>query len=227
MDNEQLIMERLDRIEAWLGPMADHARSMNELKDDLTPLAKNAFQLLINELADVESGFKLEDFLTLFKRMLKNIRNIIFALNQLEKIVDLIKTLKPLMNSTVPHMISYLDNLEQRGVFRTYRAMLDVRANIAAAYTSEDMDQIGKGVIALLGFFKKVTAPQVLSFLDKMACLSTELDLQNCKAVGPVGLLSACTSKEVKEGLGILVELTRTMGKLKNDGLNGGESSSL
>ena len=63
MENEKLILERLDRIEAGLAPLARAAGTMNELKQDLTPLANHAVQMVIKELQDVESGFQLEDLL--------------------------------------------------------------------------------------------------------------------------------------------------------------------
>jgi hypothetical protein len=58
MTNEELILQRLDRIESQLAPLTESVRSMNELKEDLTPLAGNAVKLLIRELLDVESSFQ-------------------------------------------------------------------------------------------------------------------------------------------------------------------------
>ena len=59
MTNEELILERLDRIEAQLTPMAQTAGGIGELWDDLTPLSGQAIRLLIRELEDVESSFQL------------------------------------------------------------------------------------------------------------------------------------------------------------------------
>ena len=118
MTNEELILERLDRIEAKLAPLTESYKSVNELKEDLTPLANQAVQLVIKELEDVESSFQLEDLLNLTKRMLRSVRNFTFALDQMENIVDFITTLEPLLKSSVPQMINYLDDLEQKGVFR-------------------------------------------------------------------------------------------------------------
>ena len=56
MTNEELIIERLDHIEAQLAPLAKSAKGINDFKNDLTPLANNAIQLMIKELEDVESG---------------------------------------------------------------------------------------------------------------------------------------------------------------------------
>jgi uncharacterized protein YjgD (DUF1641 family) len=221
MTNEELILERLDRIERQLAPVVETAGSVKELRDDLIPLSAQAFRLLINELEDIESGFQLEDLLDMFKTLMRSVKTITFSLQQWQNIVDFVTTIEPLLRSSVPQMINYMDDLEQRGVLRMFTAMLDVRAKIASAYTAEDIDKIGDGAVALLGLAKKLSDPQAIAFLEKVAEMPGHVDLSQSKDVGPFGLISAASSKEVKQGLGVMMELTKAMGKLKS---NGGEA---
>ncbi len=216
MTNEELILERLESIESQLTPLAQSAKSMAEFKDDLTFLAQPATQALVKELADVEASFQLEDLMELAKRMLRSVRNITWSLGQLENIIDFVTTLEPLLKTSLPQIINYLDDLEQRGVFRIIGATLDFRSKVAAAYTAEDIDQIGDGLVALLNVAKKISDPQAAAFLEKIAEVPAEVDLQAAKSIGPFGLLWASSNKEVKEGLGVMIELTKTMGKLKS-----------
>ncbi len=216
MTNEELILQRLDRIESQLAPLLGSMRSMNELKEDFTPLAGNAVKQLIKELQDVESSFQLKDLLDMLKQFLRSVRNITYSLHQLGNIVDFITTLEPLLRGSVPQVIHYLDDLEQRGVFRVINATLGVRAKIAKAYTPEDIEVIGDGLVALLGLAKKLTAPQTIALLEGLAEIPAKVDLAGAKDVGPFGLLKASSSKEVKEGLGVLMELTKGLGKLRN-----------
>ncbi len=218
MTNEELILERLDRIEARLAPVTATASSISELREDLIPLSGQAFRLLIRELEDVESGFQLEDLLALMKRFLRSINHIIFSLEQLENIVDFVTTIEPLLKSAVPQVINYLDDLEQRGVLRIITSMLDVRAKIAAAYSPEDVDEIGDGAVVALGLAKQLADPKAAEFLGKMAALPSKVNLANAKPVGPFGMLGALGSKQAREGLGVLMELTKAMGELKNGG---------
>ena len=218
MTNEELILERLDRIEAQLAPISVTAGGISELREDLIPLSGQAFRLLIRELEDVESGFQLEDLMELLKRSLRSIKHVIFALEQLENIVDFTTTIEPLLKSAVPQVINYLDDLEQRGVLRVITAMLDVRAKIAAAYSPEDIDEIGDGAVVALGLAKKLSDPKAAVFLEQMAALPSKVDLANAKPVGPFGMLGALGSKQAREGLGVLMELTKAMGELKNGG---------
>jgi uncharacterized protein YjgD (DUF1641 family) len=225
MTTEELILERLDRIEALLAPIHQTASGLNELKEDLIPLSGQAFRLLTRQLEDIESGFQLEDLLALIKRMLRSAGDFKFALDQLENVVDFVLTVEPLFKSAVPQVINYLDDLEQKGVLRVITAMLDVRAKIAAAYTPEDIDQIGDGAVALLGLAKKLSDPKAVAFLEKIAELPAKVDLSAAKPVGPVGVITALSSKQAREGLGVLMELTKAMGTLKNgNGAKSGQS---
>ena len=216
MTNEELILERLDRIEAQLAPITQTASGIKELREDLIPLSGQAFRLLIRELEDVESSFQLEDLMALLKQSLRSVKHIIFTLEQLDNMVDFITTIEPLLKSAVPQVINYLDDLEQRGVLRVITSMLDVRAKIAAAYSPEDIDQIGDGAVVALGLTKKLSDPKATEFLEKLAELPSKIDLSNAKPVGLFGMLGALSNKQAKEGLGVLMELTRAMGELKN-----------
>jgi uncharacterized protein YjgD (DUF1641 family) len=225
MTNEELILERLDRIESQLAPLLQTAGSVRELRDDLVPLSAQAFRLLINELEDIESGFQLEDLLEMVKTFLRSVKTITFSLQQLSNLVDFVTTIEPLLRSSVPQIINYLDDLEQRGVLRMFTAMLDVRAKVAAAYTPEDIDKIGDGAVALLGLAKRLSDPQAVAFLEKMAEIPARVDFSQTKDLGPFGLISAASGKEVKQGLGVLMELTKAMGKLKRNG--GGDTAAI
>lgn len=216
MTTEEQILERLDRIEAQLAPISQTASSLHELREDLIPLSGQAFRLVTRELEDIESGFQLEDLMAMVKRMLRSVKHITFTLEQLGNIVDFVTTIEPLLKSAVPQIINYLDDLEQRGVLRIITSMLDVRAKIAEAYSPEDIDQIGDGAVAALGLAKKLSDPKAVEFLEKFAELPSKVDLTGAKPIGPFGMLGALSSKEARQGLGILMELTKAMGGLKN-----------
>ncbi len=215
MNNEELILNRLDRLEQEIAPMADSARSIQELREDLTPRVNEAVKALIVELADIEADFQLEDLLYLIKKSLRNVRNLTFALDQLKNLVDFVITAEPLLKSTVPQIIYALDELEQKGVFNLLTRSLEVVKKIAETYTAEDMDQIGNGLVKLLGVAKKLSTPEAITILDNAAELPAKIDLSQAKETGAFGLLWAMGNKEVKEGLGVLLQLTKGLAALK------------
>lgn len=218
MTNEELILKRLENIETQIAPLIKTADKLNELREDMIPLGNQAVHLLIKELQDIEAGFELDDLFHLIKQLLRSTRSIIFALRQMVGLVEFIKDMEPLLKHAVPQIINYLDDLEQRGVLRIIQAMMGVRAKVAAAYSPEDIDQIGDGMVALLGLGKKLTDPRILTFLEKAVEIPAAVDLSASKKVGPWGLVSAGSNDDVKEGLGVLIELTKALGKLKENG---------
>lgn len=219
MTNEELILERLDRIESRIDPLAETAMSMKEFKNDLMAMAQPVSKSLIKELESVESAFQLEDLGVLSKRMLRSVKHIIYSLDQLENIIDFVTTIEPVLRLMVPQLIAYLNGLEESGVFRIIKATYDIRAKIATAYTAEDIEQIGDGLVALLGVAKKLSDPQLATLLENLAEVGASVDLAKSKDVGPFGFFSACSGPESKRGLGVLLELTKAVGDLKTSSL--------
>jgi uncharacterized protein YjgD (DUF1641 family) len=215
MNHEDIILNRLERLEQEIAPVADSARSISELKDELTPRVNEAVKALIVELADIEADFQLEDLLFFIKKALRNVRNLTYSLDQLKNIIDFVLIAEPLLKSTVPQVIFFMDDLEKKGVFTLFRSFLEIIKKTAETYTAEDMAQIGDGLVKLFGIFKKLTTPEALEVLDKVAEVPSRVDLSRAKPAGAWGLLWAMGNPEVKDGLGVLLELTKSLAVLK------------
>ncbi len=95
-----------------------HVSTPGELREELAPRVNEAVQALIVEMADVEADFQIEDLVFLIKKTMRNTKNLNFLLDQLKNLIDFALTAEPLLKSSVPQLISYVDHLEQHGVFR-------------------------------------------------------------------------------------------------------------
>ena len=217
MTNEELILEKLERLETQIQPLIKTSEKFAELKNDLIPIGNHATALLIKELTEVEAGFQLEDFLSLTKEAMRNTENFIFALKQMASIIEFVKDLEPLLKSAVPQIIHYLDQLEQKGVFRIINATIDLRTKIAATYTAEDIEVMGDGLVAVLGLAKSLSNPKAIALLEKLSQIPSKVELENAKSIGVFGLASAGFNPEISKGLGVLMELTKAMGKIGPD----------
>jgi uncharacterized protein YjgD (DUF1641 family) len=222
MNNEQAIMEQLDHLGQEIAILTDSARSLQELRDDLSPRVNETVKVLIQELAEIEADVQFEDLASLLKNLMRNVKNLTWSVDQLKNLIDFVRTVEPLLKSAVPQAIMYLDQLEQQGVFQVLSHMLGVLEKIADTYTPEDIEQIGSALVDLVGVAKKLTAPQALNLLDKVAEVPARVDLSQAKEVGPFGMLFALGNREVKQGMGVVLELTKALSLLKNgDGAEG------
>jgi uncharacterized protein YjgD (DUF1641 family) len=215
MNHEEIILNRLERLEQEIAPVADSARSISELRDELTPRVNEAVKALIVELADIEADFQLEDLLFFIKKAMRNVRNLTYSLDQLKNIIDFALIAEPLLKSTVPQIIFYMDDLERKGVFNLLSTSLEIIKKTAETYTAEDMTQIGDGLVRLLGIVKKLTTPEALELLDRAAEVPSRVDLSRTKPAGAWGMLWAMGNPDVKDGLGVLLELTKGLSALK------------
>ncbi|MGQ9921464.1 MAG: DUF1641 domain-containing protein, partial [Desulfobacca sp.] len=233
MSGEDLILERLAKIEEKLERLAvleqrleDFARPWDSLVDlgrDASLLVAPAAHLLTEELAEVETGFQLEDILAMVKQLLLSFRHLTWALEQLENLIDLWRDLEPMLRLAVPHLIDKLDELEQQGIFRINKAMLGMYAKLAATYTAEDIDAIGDGFVRMHGLVKKLAEPEMVDFLERLSHLPAGVRLEEAKPTGPVGLMFRLMNREARRGLGVAVELTKALGRLPE---SAGEQSS-
>ena len=225
MTNEELILERLARIEARLDGVARveqqwptfaaPCENLSDLGRDLSLLMDPAVRKLTEEMVEVEIGFQLEDFFALIKRLLPSLKYLTWSLEQLENLIDWWQDMEPLLKLAVPKLIDYLDDLEQKGIFRINGAVIEMYGKIAANYTPEDIAAMGDGFVRMHGMVKKLSNPEMIHFLEKLTDMPLDLDLEAAKPVGPFGMLWRMRSQECREGLGVLVELTKALGKLK------------
>ena len=112
-------------------------------------------------------------------------RNITYALEQLEVILNLWHDIEPMLKSTIPNFINYLDNLERKGVFRTYVSMLEVRAKVAAHYSAEEISAMGDSFVLLLSMLKKLSSPEMINFMNRILELPMEIKLEEAKPLVP------------------------------------------
>lgn len=215
MTTEQMILDRLDRLETQIAPLTASAKALGELREELAPRVNEAVQALIVELADVEADFQVEDLVFLIKKMMRNLKNLNFVLDQMKNLIDFALTAEPLFKSSVPQVISYLDDLEQRGVLRLLGTGMEVLKKVGASYSAEELQQTTDGVVRLAGILKKLTAPEALDLLERSADLPSRVNIAGAQAVGPWGMLRRMGDPQVQQGLGVLLELTRGLAVLK------------
>jgi len=194
MSNEDLVLERLARIEERLDGVARVEKqlavfagpweNLTDLGKDLSLLMDPAVRRLNEELGEMEIGFQLEDLFSLFKSLLPRIKYLSSALEQLENLMDWWADMEPLLKIAVPKAIDQLDHLEQHRVFT---------------------------------IFGKLFSVEMLQFMERLSDVALSAHLEESQPVGPMGLLWQMRSRECRQGLGVLVELTRALGKIKSE----------
>ena len=118
MNDEKLIQQQLDHLAKEISLLTDSARALRELRDVISPRVNETVSVLIEQLAEIEPDFQLEDLGYFLKNLLRSIRNLNWSLDQLKNLIDFLRTIEPLLKSSVPQSIQYLDQLERQGFLK-------------------------------------------------------------------------------------------------------------
>ncbi len=150
-----LLLERLDRIEAHLAEQRRRQEELEELKNDLIPIGNQLIKISIDELAEIGTDFRSEDLLFLLKRLLRDTHLILKMLDQLESALEMAEELNRLGRPILDATIAELDRLERAGLFTLSQAAWVALQRVASAFRPEDVDTFAEEAAAVLTALKE------------------------------------------------------------------------
>jgi hypothetical protein len=218
MVENQEIIARLDRLEAMLAPMAALSRATQEQKKGLPPQIDQAFKTLLLELADADNEYRVDDLAFLIKKGLRSINNLTFALDQLENLIELVRTAEPLLKVTIPAIIASLDRLERQGLFAMGLGLLGALERVAERHEPAELARLGDVLSVVLDAGCRLTSPASLRFLEQALSVPSRVDLDQTREVTIGGLFKAMRDPKVRQGLGVMLELTRALAPAEDKG---------
>jgi uncharacterized protein YjgD (DUF1641 family) len=146
----QELNQKIDLLTTQVAYLSEQAQLVErqrleraELVRDITPLANQAFELAVEQLEEVQEYIDLDDLLRLFKRVLRNGRNLEKMLDQLEGLADLVETLSPLADDAFGKAVDIMAGLEAKGYFGFARGGVKLMDNIVSSLSEEELSQIG------------------------------------------------------------------------------------
>lgn len=181
MDNDQAqalqeLNQKLDGLAAQVQELTSYAceqrrrqQEWDELRADLTPIALDAYQVVVQQLSELEPYVQLEDLLFLLKRLARNTRNIEMLLDQVESVTDLATDLSPILNDALLTAVHQMDNLERRGYFRLLKEGQYVLDNIVEHFGPEDVRQLGDNAVTILDTVRQMTQPEIMGMMQNLA----------------------------------------------------------
>ena len=102
-------------------------------------------------------------------------------------------------------------------VIQSIEAIVDMYAKLASVYKPEDIESIGDGFVRMHGMVKKLCrSPRLSIFSIALRTCRLKVNLEEARPVGPFGMMFRMMGKETKQGLGVALELTKALGKVKS-----------
>jgi len=208
--------QKVDDLNAQVAFLAEEARiqqqrrqEWDELKNDLTPVASEAYRLSVQQLDEIEGYVQLEDIIRVTKRIMRNTRNLEQMLDQLEGFADLTRELNPLSQDIFLLLMTRLDEMERKGYFTFLQGGMEIMDQVVTNFTEEDVRQLGENVVLILQTVKEMTQPEIMQLMSSTASVMREEDIP--EDVSMLYLLRQMRDPAVKRGLAKTLNVLRTV----------------
>lgn len=205
-----LLHQKIDTLTEHFEAQRRRQIELEELQRDLTPMVNQLFKLTIDELAEIDSEFQLEDLLYLVKRLLRNTRRLNMLLDRLESIMDLGDEVSLIGQQVFNTTVEQLDEMEKKGYFTFAQEGMKIIDRIMSEYTEEDVQALGENIVTILDTVKSMTQPEILAVANNAltAIQPTEVPQE---PLSIMGLLRELSSPEVRMGMTRMLAVVKAM----------------
>lgn len=132
-------------------------------------------------------------------------------LDRQQAIDDLLTDLGPIGRDALRTLSGHLDRLERRGWMRVGAELVDAADGVIGDLRPDEVRELLSSTVSVLRTLRNVTRPDVLRIVNDAA--DVVHGARDVPAVGPLGLIGAGRDEDVQHGLGLLLELTRHVGR--------------
>ena len=163
--------QKLDTLIVFMEEQQSRQLAMDELRDDMIPIANHMIKLTIDELAEIGTEFRSEDLLFLLKRLLRNTHLLIKLVDQLEAIMGFADEAQLLGKQVFNQMVEQLDQMEHKGYFALANEGINLLDQVVEQISPEDVQALGATMVASLKSLREPLpekAPSMLVLVREM-----------------------------------------------------------
>lgn len=201
---------KLDLLTQQVSHLYKRSMAIEELKDELVLIARDALVTLRSELGAMEHEFNSEALAQLLRQLLRNTPRIARMLDLMRSAQDFVDDVGPVGKEVMRDIVDRLQTWEERGYFQLGCSAADLADKIAQEITPDDLERFASSVEVLADTLRLVTRPEMLTVVnDAVGVLANG---RESRPVGMWGLMGAMREPQVQQGLGILVDVLRRIG---------------
>jgi len=193
----EVIIQR-QRREAWM-----------ELLEDVRPITTQAFEMVVDQLDEVEEYVDLDDLGHLTKRLLRNTKNLEVMLDQLESVMELVRDAAPIGRSAVVSLMEKLEEFDRKGYFEFAVESFGIFDEIVDSFTKEDVRALGENIGLILQTVKEMTQPEIMGMVRRTA--SSVREQEPPENITLRGLLRQMRDPAVKRGMAKVLMTLRSV----------------
>lgn len=212
-----LLHKKIDALTAQVAYLTEQAeeqrkrqQAMDELKNDLVPIANHFIKLTIDELAEIDTEFQLEDLLYLFKRVLRNTNLILAMMDRAEALMGLADEAEILSKQVFHTMVEELDRMEREGYFAFAQEGWRIIERIVTEFSEEDVRALADNIVTIVTTVRNMTQPEILALANNAVGAISEIPA-DAPAPSTLALLKEFSDPKVRKGLQRMLNLVKAI----------------
>jgi uncharacterized protein YjgD (DUF1641 family) len=208
-----LLHEKIDYLTEQLEEQRKRQQALEELKNDMIPIANHMVKLTIDELAEIGNEFQLEDLLFLLKRLLRNTPLLLQMMDRLEALSALGDEAGLLGKQIFASSVETLDRMEREGYFAFAREGWRMTERIVAEFGEEDARALADNVVTILTTVRNMTQPDIMALANNAveAIRVEEGASENGKNPSALTLLREMNDPKVRKGMLRMLNMVKAL----------------
>ncbi len=204
-----LLHEKLDYLTEKFEQIDRRQREMDELRQDMIPIANHMINLTIEELAEIGSEFQVADLLFLLKRLLRNTRNLNRLMDYMEAGMGLSDEIRLMAEPVFSNIVETLDQLERDGYFAFMREGWGIMERVVNEFDEDDVGALGDNIVTILTTVKNMTQPEILAVANN--AITAMQPAEEVEDISTFQLIRELSDPKVRRGMARLLNIVKAM----------------
>lgn len=205
-----IVLEKLDYLTKQYDEQVRRQDELNELKEDLLPVANHMIKLSIDELTEIGTEFQVEDLLFLLKRLLRDTHLLVGLLDRLESMVELADETSRIGQQVFNQAVLSLDRLERDGYFAFAQGGWRIIERIVNEFGEEDIEALGENIVTILTTVRNLTQPEIMN-LTNNALQAIQDEPVTGENISMWALLRDLNDPKVRKGMARLMNMLKVI----------------
>jgi uncharacterized protein YjgD (DUF1641 family) len=214
------IQSKLDSIAEEMAVVRRQRQEMDDLKEDLTRIAKDIFDSAVVEFEDIAPFVKTGDFLFLMKKVLRNTNTITRMMERLEGAIDFVEDAQPIGKELFQDALMKMHELDQKGYFEYLKESMKIADNIVSHFDVKDIQLLADNVVVILETMKKLTQPEMLQAVNNAVMIYSNLNTEQPPQYSLWKAFRQMNDPDMQRGLGVMMTFMKNLSQKQAQQIN-------
>ena len=216
MDKDlELLHQKVDSIMVYMAEQQQRQQSFEELKNDMIPIANHMIKLTIDELAEIDPEFEIEDLIYLIKRVLRNVPLILSMFDRFEALMGITDEVELLGKQVFSTTVESLDQLERDGYFAFAREGWGILEQVVTEFSEDDVKALGDNVVTILTTVRNMTQPEIMTLANNAIGAIQDVPPET-ETPSTLSLLRELSNPKTRRGMARMINLLQVLDEQPN-----------